>query len=409
VRNNDNFRLSFDDESAEKAMLVTARLGTIFIDENLQIREQQASGTTSFLTAETERLRAELEAKEVDVNNFKAKYRNELPEQLDANLRTLEQLRTEQQGNLVRLAALQERRANLEKQLLEKPAVRLPELGRSRDSEASEPTPLPQQLELRKLQLEELLTRYSERHPDIIRLKTDIQTLEAEVQSREAKARAKIKDPAEIKDPAAPAPPANSIQANSIQQVVSKQIDESGVEINALRATNDLLRVQISSYQTRVDNTPIRAIELAKISRTYEITLKKYQDLLAKSFDSQLSQNMEKQHKGERFRLVDAAYLPRVPVRPNRIIIVLLGLLGGLGAGIGLAFLQENMDTSFRRGEDLDGYINAPLLAAIPAITTRGSVLEQRRSRRLLALASVGVLSVGLVAIHLFGSSLPGF
>jgi hypothetical protein len=96
-------------------------------------------------------------------------------------------------------------------------------------------------------------------------------------------------------------------------------------------------------------------------------------------------------------------------VRPNRFVIVLLGLLAGLGAGAGLAILQENMDTSFKAREDLDGYITAPVLATLPEVTTRGSVLEQRRTRQILALASVGVLTVGLILIHLFSSSLAGF
>jgi hypothetical protein len=191
--------------------------------------------------------------------------------------------------------------------------------------------------------------------------------------------------------------------------MLAKQIAAVNVEIRATQATTNMLRARIASYQARIDNTPVRAIDLAKISRTYEIVLKKYQDLLAKSFDSQLSQNMEQQQKGEHFRLVDPAYLPETPVRPNRFVIVLLGLLAGLGAGAGLAILQENMDTSFKAREDLDGYITAPVLATLPEVTTRGSVLEQRRTRQILALASVGVLTVGLILIHLFSSSLAGF
>jgi polysaccharide chain length determinant protein (PEP-CTERM system associated) len=383
VRNNDSFRLFFDHESPKTAMLVTSRLGELFINENLQVREQQAIGTRDFITAEADRLRAELEAKEIDVNNFKAEYRNELPEQLDANLRTLEQLRSEQQGNMLRLASLQERKASLEKQLVEANST-LPEIGRATESNAQQGMPIWQQLESRKLQLQELLTRYSDRHPDIIRLKNEIQSLERS---------------------ASPRTPAGS----PLQQMLAKQIAAVNVEIRATQATTNMLRARIASYQARIDNTPVRAIDLAKISRTYEIVLKKYQDLLAKSFDSQLSQNMEQQQKGEHFRLVDPAYLPETPVRPNRFVIVLLGLLAGLGAGAGLAILQENMDTSFKAREDLDDYITAPVLATLPEVTTRGSVLEQRRTRQILALASVGVLTVGLILIHLFSSSLAGF
>jgi len=393
--NSDKFRLSFDNESPEKAMLVTAHLGTIFIDESLQVREQQATGTTTFISAESERLRAELESQEAAINDFKAKYRNELPEQLDASLRTLEQLRAELQGNRLRLTTLQERKANLETQLVDSRSM-LPALAQwSKNGFAVQGLPLSQQLETRKLQLEELLTRYSDKHPDIVRLKSEIAALEVEVRLREAAA----------KTSKAP----GVMVGNSLQQMTAKQIADVNVEINATRAANDLLRSQIAAYQRRIDNTPVRAIELTKISRTYEITQKKYQDLLAKSFDSQLSQNMEKQHKGERFRLVDPAYLPESPVRPNRLAIVLVGLVAGLVAGGGMALLLENLDTSFKRGEELEGFVNAPLLATLPEISTRGSVLARRRSQQVAALASVAILAIGLVLIRLLTTSLSPF
>ena len=395
VQKNDSFRLSFDDESPERAMLVTAHLGTIFIDENLQAREQQATGTSTFISAESERLRAELESHEATINDFKAKYRNELPEQLDANLRTLEQLRAEMQNNQLRLTTLQERKANLETQLVDSRST-LPALAQwSKNGFAMQGLPLSQQLETRKLQLEELLTRYSDKHPDIVRLKSEIAALDAEVRLREAAAKTSKAPEVTV--------------SNSLQQMTTKQIADVGVEINATRAANDVLRGQIAAYQARIDNTPVRAIELTKISRTYEITQKKYQDLLAKSFDSQLSQNMEKQQKGERFRLVDPAYLPDSPVRPNRLAIVLIGLVAGLAAGGGLALLLENLDTSFKRGEELEGFINAPLLATLPQIMTRGSVLARRRSQQSLALGSVAILTVGLVLIGLFATSLAVF
>jgi hypothetical protein len=75
-----------------------------------------------------------------------------------------------------------------------------------------------------------------------------------------------------------------------------------------------------------------------------------------------------------------------------------------LGAGFGLAFVSDNMDTSFKRSDEINAYVNVPLLATIPALMTRGSVLEQRRSQGILVLASLGVLVVGVVCLRTFGS-----
>jgi polysaccharide chain length determinant protein (PEP-CTERM system associated) len=389
VHRDDTFALSFEHTNPEKAMQVAVRLGALFIDGNLQLREQQATATTSFINAEADRLRKELEEQEAGVNLYKAQHRFELPEQLEANLRTLEQLRAQLQGNMLRLSSLQERKGSLEKQLVEAKYM-VAEGGRSKDSEGQQGAPAWRSVEDRKLQLEDLLTRYSEKHPDVLRLKKEIQSLEAEAKKQ------------------SPTKGSNSTETpmirNPVQQMLLKQIEDLNLEINSMQAANEVLRNQIASYQGRVDNTPVRAIELAKVSRAYEITLKKYQDLQGKSFDSQLSENMEKSQKGEQFQVMDRANLPQQPVAPDRLRILLVGLAAALAAGFGLAFVRENLDTSFKRGDDFRDYADVPLLATIPAVSTRGSILEQRRSRRMLVLTSGLVLVVGIVSIHLYGT-----
>jgi succinoglycan biosynthesis transport protein ExoP len=112
---------------------------------------------------------------------------------------------------------------------------------------------------------------------------------------------------------------------------------------------------------------------------------------------------MEKKQKGEQFQILDPANFPVNPVRPNRQMIILFGLLAGLGAGFGLAFVWDNLNTSFRRSDELGAYVNLPLLATIPALVTRSSVLEQRRAHGLLVVGSFGVLVVGLVCVRIFG------
>jgi polysaccharide chain length determinant protein (PEP-CTERM system associated) len=369
VRGADTFALSFEYTNPEKAMQVANRLGALFIDESSQRGQQQATGTTTFIGVEADRLRKELEGQETEVNLYKAQHRFELPEQLDANLRTLEQLRVEVQGNMLRLSSLQERKGSLERQVVEAG-------GRA-------------SVEDRKLQLEDLLTRYSEKHPDVVRLEKEIQSLEAEPK-KQPQTKGSTSTVRQVRNP--------------VQQMLVKQIEDLNLEINSVRAANELLRSRIATYQTRVEDTPVRAIELAKISRAYEITLKKYQDLQGKSIESQLSENMEKKQKGEQFQLVDRANLPQVPVAPNRLRIFLVGLAAALAGSFGLAFLQETLNTSFKRAEELRDYTDLPVLATIPAVGTRGRILEQRRSQRILILASAMVLVVGVVSIHIYGT-----
>jgi hypothetical protein len=308
------------------------------------------------------------------------------------NLRSLDQLRRELEASTQRLSALQERKAILQKQIVESDLMGMDLLGVGSLSTGS-PTdggggnP---RLEIKKKELETLLQSYSNKYPDVVRLRKEIQALEAEKKEQPSS------------NPANPSKVATS-SVNPLKQVLQTQIGDIDAEIQALRSQQERLRSQMAVINTRVDNTSINAIELSKVTRGYEITLRKYQDLLAKSLESELSENMEKKQKGEQFQILDPANYPLRPVRPNRPMIVLFGLIAGLAGGVGLAFIWDNLDTSFKRSDELDGYVNIPLLATIPALVTRGTVLDERRAQGMLVLASIAILAVGLVFVRLFG------
>jgi polysaccharide chain length determinant protein (PEP-CTERM system associated) len=382
------FSLSFDSKSPEQAKQITGRLASLFIEQNLRVREHQAEETKSFIDAEAERLRKELEEQEAVVNRYKAANRFELPDQLDTNLRSLEQLRRELEASNLRLAALQDRKGVLQKQTVESDIVRIEPLPDGSFTSQSSGTTQMVQVEIKRRELDGLLQRYSSKHPDVVRLQREIRTLEAE-----------SKDTISTN----PATSKKVVSGNPLKEVLQKQVADIELEIQALRSQSESVRNQIGVLQTRVDNTPVRSIELSKISRGYDITLRKYQDLLAKGLESGLSESVEKQQKGEQFEIVEPASFPVKPIRPNRLIIVLAGLAAGLAGGIGLAFLWETLDTSFKKGDEINAFVNVPLLATLPALITRGSVLEQRRAQGFLLLASIGTVAVGVMCVRVLG------
>ncbi len=389
VRRNDAFQISFDSDSPETAMKVANRLASLFIEQNLQVREQQAVGTTNFINAEAERLRKELEEQESLVTHYKVNNRFELPDQLDANLRIVEQLRDELKGNLATLASMQERLGSLQKQLLEA-NVPIPVSSKTGDSEVKLNLPANQKIQFRQKELDSLLIRYSEKHPDVMRLRAEIAAIEKELDAEKEKA----KKTGDSKKPS----------ENPLKQIIEEQIDSLKSSINAIQASNAELKNTIGVHQKRVENTPLRGIELTKVTRTYDITLRKYQDLLAKGLESQLSENLEKKQKGEQFQVIDPANLPLAPVKPNRPFILFSGLIAGLVGGLAAAFLWDLLDRSFKNSDDLAGFIDIPVLATIPSIVTRGAVLERRRAQGLLGMSTLGLLLVGLILVRLFGS-----
>jgi uncharacterized protein involved in exopolysaccharide biosynthesis len=238
--------------------------------------------------------------------------------------------------------------------------------------------------------LELLRARYSDKHPDVVRLKQEIENTPVEETPQTAGAEVAR----------------TSSGDSSRTQFADIQSNAVASEVTMLRQRNNKLQSEIAAYQDRVNTTPIRAIELSKITRNYDITLNKFRELLSKEFDSQLSENMERKQKGEQFQVVDPPSLPESPVAPNRPRLLLVGLLLGLAAAVGAAFLIANLDNSIRGNEDLDGMTNLPLLAMLPVVPSRGNILELRQARIMLLLYSAGALALGIFLIRLFGPGL---
>ncbi|MFL7867904.1 MAG: GNVR domain-containing protein, partial [Anaerolineales bacterium] len=116
--------------------------------------------------------------------------------------------------------------------------------------------------------------------------------------------------------------------------------------------------------------------------------------------EARVSQGLETEQKGERFTLIDPARLPEKPYKPNRLAILLIGAVLGIGAGIGFAALREFSDTSVRSIEQLTTATSFPVLATIPVIVTEREISRQRVKRFAWVVGIVLVLIAGVAAFH---------
>jgi len=371
------FELSFESLSRIKAQEVASRLASVFVDEALKLREERATETTAFIQVEVDRLKKEVERQEAKVNLYKAKYRYDLPEQLQANLIGLEQVRNELQNNVIRLSSLRDSKANLNKDLVA-----------TRDTGGEKGLTRMTQADTLRTKLETLLSRYSDRHPDVIRLKQEIKAIEAAEQTQA--------------QPEEPSPTMVHLERDPVKKMLLKQIQDLETETKSLQAKNSVLRNKIAVYQARVDNTSARAIQVSKITRTYEVTQQKYEDLLRKLLESKLSESMEKKRKATRFQILDPANFPSSPARPNRPLIIVLGFIAALAVGFGLSFLMENINTTFKNADEINAEFDLPLLASIPAIKTRGMILERRRQQAVAVMLCLGTIGLGAALIRYY-------
>ena len=131
-----------------------------------------------------------------------------------------------------------------------------------------------------------------------------------------------------------------------------------------------------------------------------ENTQAKYTDLMQKLMEARVAHGLETEQKGERFTLIEPARLPEKPYKPNRLAILLIGLVLGIGLGGGVGYLREVSDQSVRSVRGLVMSTGSPVLASIPEIVTPSDRIHTRLKRVSLVAGVLLVVLAGLAAFH---------
>jgi uncharacterized protein involved in exopolysaccharide biosynthesis len=225
-----------------------------------------------------------------------------------------------------------------------------------------------------KRKLAELRRRYSDEYPDVRRVSGEIAAMEAQMATGSM------------------APERDLVRPGALRQGLVA-IDQ---ELGSLRQQDAVLRGAIAEYEGRVANAPRRQFELQQLSRGYDLVKQRYETLLKQYEDAQLSAKLEQDRETEQFRVLDPAVPPVQPAAPNRLWLLIMGLVAACGLAVGAVMTAERLDSTFHTADDLRALVDAPLVA-IRRIVTRAEV-RQRRQRYALGMASAVVVFVIVVA-----------
>jgi capsular polysaccharide biosynthesis protein len=135
----------------------------------------------------------------------------------------------------------------------------------------------------------------------------------------------------------------------------------------------------------------------------------KYDDLMRKLMEARVAHGLEKEQKGERFVLLESPRVPEKPFKPNRLAIMLVGLMLGIGAGTALAVLREFSDDAVRNADYLATATQFPVLAGIPRIMTPEDISRRRRKRIGVTLGAAGLIVAGVLVFHFMVMDLDVF
>lgn len=370
-----SFRLSYTGRTDTTVAGVTNALAAFYVAQNDRIRSQEATRTTEFLKAQLDATRKQLDQREHEMRAYTSAHPGELPQQVEVNLAALERLNTQLRLNGERQLKIMEDREKLSDGL----TVTVD--AKTGEQRVAAPAPGSDRLEAMKKNLQLLEGQFTSRHPDVVRLKTEIAALEREqedalIRQRAANPQPTAADNAPAAPPSAPAAPAARLKA----------LEGLDAEMDKLKTDEAGLRQNIATFERRLEGVPEREQEFGRLTRDYGAAKDLYDSLLKRYDEAQLAESMEVDRQGERFRILETALPPAAPIAPNRLRLMILGLMFAVAAALAAAVTAEQFDPSFHSLADLREFTRVPVLATIPRIS---SGRASRVLRMTLATASV--------------------
>ncbi len=422
------FSVNYNSHLPDLALKVANDLTSLYLNENLTSRTQMAEQTSAFFSEEAGRQQARIMELDKKLSDFKQKNHDRLPEETLLNTQVSERTEMDVRDTENRIGALDSQRVLLEAQLAQiNPTMQVFSDTGQRVMNAED------RLKALKSQLAGYKARYSPDHPDIVNTQREVDGLEKQVkaddgtsdvarQLDEAKAqlaRAKEKYAADHPDVArltheveqlektVAAAPGNGAWArerahadNPAYIQVKGQLDALSVDRESAMKKRDSLRAKLDDYERRLAQEPAVERQYRELARDLDSAQSKYQEIRSKQTEVQVSQNLEAEHKGERFTMIEPPLPPEKPISPNRFLILAMGIVVSLSAGAGAMLIRNMLDVSVRGVQDIRILLSIPPLAAIPIIVTRA---ERKRHERVVRYswpgAIVGVMSLAAV-IH---------
>jgi polysaccharide biosynthesis transport protein len=394
-----SFNVSYTSGDPHIAQQVTTELTDLFINENLEVREQQSEDTTKFLESQMETARKTLSAQEDQVRQFKASHVGEMPTQVASNLQILSGLQSQLQNDEDALNAAKQQHVYL--QTLADQYRALQGASKGSGSTAVGLPALDEELDKLRAQLADLSSRYTDRHPDVRKLKQQIADTEKMRDQLLASLKTTNSDGAtNSADVAATMREDDPAHPSMLPQIQS-QLRSNQVEITNREHSIAAMKEKVEEYQARLNQEPIREQQLADLTRGYDQSKANYDELLKKKNDSAMATSMELLEQGERFRVMDPPSFPQKPESPNRFKLCGIGLGVGLALGLLIAGCFEMLDDRMHSEKEIKKLLPVDVLTEIPAIVNTSDAQRAKRMAR-LGWATAAVVLAAMLAGSVF-------
>jgi polysaccharide chain length determinant protein (PEP-CTERM system associated) len=367
------FSIHYDNPQPLLAASVAQKLVDLYLTYNRRTRTEQANEAYEFLQSQAKELEASMVAQEQKLAHFKATYGNSLPDRQQHNLLQIDRVQRDLEQTQHELLMAEEKESELQ--------LQLNNLSPSMTASMSD-----WRTQLAKLRsdLAAAEEKYTPEHPEIKRLKRAIDEMVS-------KGSASLRTNGQAPD-------------NPDYLAVQSQLRAAQRAVATLRAAEARERRDIAAYESGLSTEPNVEREYTQLQRDYDNARLRYEDIQAKMKNAALARTLEQEERGDRFTLLQGPVAPKKPYSPNRLGIILLGMVLGVVIAFGCVTAVDAADPTVRGTRDLQEITGGSAIGAIPVLLNP-SDLQGRKLRWGSALGLFAVAVAVAVALMLIRST----
>lgn len=366
--------LEFEAQTGQVAAGVVNEYVTLILQENAALRTERAEQTLEFFQQEVKSLSAELDKKGSEILGFQNANADALPNTLQFRMTQQAQLQGQVSTLDQNIAQLVDQRQRL--------ITIFKTTGQVANTSTNPLTPEAKQLSQLRDQLNTALAIYSADNPKVKLLQAQITQLESIVKGQLAVPTAPATDPA--------------------QTMLDVQLADLDSRIALAEQQRDTVAKQLAVITDTIDRTPANQIALDALMRDQANTQGQYNQAVGRLSSAATGERIELLSKGERIVVLDAATVPSDPAKPNRLMIALGGIAGGIALGAATVVLIEALNRSVRRPKDLIKAFGITPLTTIPYLRTPSEAIQRRTGFVALLLLAVAGIPALIYAVHVY-------
>lgn len=387
TRRENIYSISFEDKSPDLAKLVVKSLLTIFMEGNLGESRKDQDSARQFIQQQIEEYERVIKETESKLVRFKQVNLDLLPSENGGYYTRLRKLKSQKAKAELELSVAEDRLVAVQRQLdgevpdfglADTPAARAPR-GVQIDT-----SHIDRRIQAVQQRLDDLLIKYTDRHPDVVSTRASLKSLERERRKYIAKAQKAIATGAPEE-----APPGFDLDRNPVYQQMRINLANLESEVSAKRGLVAQFSKRVEELEGSLDKVFALEGEQRELERTLKSAKDKHAVLVARMESAELGRKASTSSEGVRFRVIDPPRAPITPSGPNRVFLSSGVLLAGLAIGLGLAFIMSQFRPTYDERQQMSDLLGLPVLGSVNMVWTS----DQIRARKMRNVSFVFTLT----------------